>query len=276
MTESSSWHEQIEGVAPFALPEAATIAGKTIEGSKARVYWLLRLSAERGVRHRVGALEAPAGWVPNYYLRKGWSGGNAGDRRLRDLRALGVELESQDFRPDRSDPSYTVLWRWKCDPVAVAGGDVPALSRPQAQGGKRGGFGFETKGAVASRAPEGSEGRTARRLRFWTAVGFPGQDAPGRVDLAPHARHLLALPGPSFADVVVGKLPADRALQHLREKLRSRFRELRQWLDAGGEHTLWISIEHQAAVDPLPTLVDVLTRCGAEYLGDWSEGRRVA
>lgn len=276
MTESRAWHDGIEGVAPFALPETATIAGKTIEGSKARVYWLLRLSAERGVRHRVGALEAPAGWVPNYYLRKGWSGGNAGDRRLRDLRALGVELASQDFRPDRSDPSYTVLWRWVSDPVAVAGGEVPRNSFPRAQGGERGGFGSDTAGVVGPRTPEGSQRPPASRLRFWTSVGFPGPDAPGRVDLAPHTRSLLALPGPSFSDVVVGKLAADRALQHLREKLRSRFRELRAWLAAGGEHTLWISVEHQAAVDPLPTLVDVLTRCGAEYLGDWSEGRRVA
>lgn len=269
MTESRAWHDQIEGVAPFALPEAATIAGKLVEGSKARVYWLLRLTAERGISHRVGSLQAPPGWVPNYYLRKGWSGGNAGDRRLRDLRALGVELESQDF--DRSGPSYTVLWRWVSDPAGIGASHPAGQTRPLAQDGFMGGFRPE---ASTSGPVRGAE--SPGRLRFWTCVGYPGPDAPGRVDLAPHARHLLALPGASFADVVVGRLAGDRALEHLRNKLRSRFRELRRWLDAGGEHTLWISLEHAAAVDPLPTLVDVLTRCGAEYLGDWGEGRRVA
>lgn len=275
MTESRAWHDGIEGVAPFALPETATIAGKVIEGSKARVYWLLRLSAERGVRHRVGALEAPAGWVPNYYLRKGWSGGNAGDRRLRDLRALGVELESREFRPDPGNPSYTVLWRWISDPAGGVVRDTCGRTRPRAQTEKMGSFRPQSGTVGAPRAPEGSTGRTAR-FRFWTAVGFPGTDAPGRTELAPHTRHLLALPGPSFADAVTGKIAPDRALQHLRDKLRSRYRELRALIDAGGEATLWISLEHQAAVDPLPTLVDVLTRCGAEYLGDWRADRRVA
>lgn len=270
MTFTAAEHEAIEGRAPFALAEEVTLPGGVVlRGTRARIYALLRVTAERGVRHRIGSLEGPPGWVPNYYLRRAWSGGNAGDRRLRELREkYGVEIEQSTFEARKRGcggcSSRTVLWRWV--------GDGAPENRPFARDSQTGGFRSRMKGAAR---PDGSEpsGGPRARLRFWTAVGNP-VGAPGAVQLAPHLRHLLALPGWVFSAVVGGRMTKERALEEYVLYLRAAWTNgrLPELLGAGGESTFWVSPEHAATIDTFPTLVDALTRCGAEYLGTWRSG----
>lgn len=135
-----------------------------------------------------------------------------------------------------------------------------------------GGFRSRTKGTGRLDGSVAPSGRQAR-LRFWTAVGNP-VGAPGAVQLAPHLRHSLALPGWVFSAVVGGRMPRERALEEYVLHLRSAWTNgrLPELLGAGGESTFWVSPEHAATIDTFPTLVDALTRCGAEYLGTWRSG----
>ena len=89
-TLTDDQHRAMEGVAPFELPEVAFIAGRKIAGTRARVYWLLRTTAEQRICHRIGQRIGPAGWVPGYYFQRPWSGGGAGDRRRRDAVRLAA------------------------------------------------------------------------------------------------------------------------------------------------------------------------------------------
>lgn len=254
-TLTAQQHRAMEGEAPFPLPEQVVVGGRKIAGTRARVYGLLRTTAEEGICHRIGELVGPAGWVPNYYFRKAWSGGNAGDRRLRDLREkFGVEIESMRFAGDSS----TVLFRWVSDPESAplasrspeASTSDRTETRPLAQGGQMGGI----------------------RLRFWVSVGFPGDRAPGRLQVigGSHA-HPLDLPERVFAHVVSGDILSASALAGYSSTLKARWSELRAWLAAGGEHVLWIPAEMAETLNPLPLLVEILGKSGAEYLGEWNE-----
>jgi len=274
MTFTRDEHEAIEGRPPFDLRDVVVLAdGVRLRGTRARIYDLLRQTAERRIRHRIGAELGPEGWVPNYYLRKAWSGGNAGDRRLRELREkYGVEIEQGAFDTRKAGcggcSSRTVLWRWVCDRATE--------TRPFAQNGLMGGFQTETKGAGPQEAAEGSAG-VFGRLRFWTAVGNPGDLVPGATNLAPHQRHPLALPGWVFSGVVGGRMSRERALEEYVRHLRKAWvnGNLRELLGSGGELVFWVTPEHAATIETFPTLVEALTRCGAEYLGEWKrdEGR---
>jgi hypothetical protein len=88
---------QYQYAQPFHLPEVATIAGRKVTGTKARVYWLLRLTAEQGFVHAIGQRQGPPGWVPLFLLREPWSGGQQGDRRVRSLREDGVRVDVRFF-----------------------------------------------------------------------------------------------------------------------------------------------------------------------------------
>jgi hypothetical protein len=265
VTESREWHAEIEGTAPFPLPDELVLPnGRHLSGAKARIYHLLKRTATEGQRHRIGAEIGPAGWVPNYYLTKAWSGGHAGDRRLRDLRVLGVGIEQGVFESDRRGATKTFLYRWTGDPgekhVSHPGRD----SRPRATGGFSGRFLTESRSSVPVTRREAPGG-----LQFWTCVGFPGEDAPGRVDLAPHARHPLALEGWLFCRVAEGVAPAPWALERYRSLLRQRAEAVKRFVAGGGEHVLWVSMEHAETLDSLAVVAQAIVEAGGTFLGSW-------
>ena len=240
----------MEGVAPFPLPDEAILSsGRKLAGTRARVYWLLRITAEEGIQHRVGEEVGPAGWVPGYYFQRAWSGGGSGDRRRRDLsEKFGIRIESMRFGGD----SATVLYRWAGDPAASDAGRFPEASRktlPLAPDGQRGGL----------------------RLRFWVSVGFPGDRAPGRLQIVGGESHPLVLNSRFLGNVVSGDLTPAAALASYSALLKARWSQLREWLAAGGDHVLWIPAEIAETLNPLPLLIEILGKCGARYQGEWNE-----
>jgi len=96
---------------PFPLPDEVKTPSGGFSGTKARVYWLLRITRERSYSHRIGEQWGPPGWVPRFLLVEPWSGGAAGDRRMRQLREQGVEIEMQEFDPPGGRKSSTTLYR---------------------------------------------------------------------------------------------------------------------------------------------------------------------
>lgn len=109
---------------PFDLPEAATAPdGRVFTGHRARVYWLLRITRERGHRHPVGRHLGPPGAVPVHLLREPWSGGQSGGRRARELREYGCELAIEPFEPPDGRGSATTMYSLTRDPIA---GDAAA------------------------------------------------------------------------------------------------------------------------------------------------------
>lgn len=97
---------------PFPLPDTLHLpGGRTFTGGRARVYWLLRLTAERRHAHRIGRFTGPPSKVPAFLFREPWAGGQQGDRRLRDLREHGLEYAWEEWKPpDGSESSTTVYW----------------------------------------------------------------------------------------------------------------------------------------------------------------------
>ena len=87
-------------------------SGRRVTGTTARVYCLLELTRRHQHRWHVGRHHAPPGWVPTWVLREPWSGGAAGDRRLRDLRKAGVAIDDRAFDAGDGEPaSRSWLWR---------------------------------------------------------------------------------------------------------------------------------------------------------------------
>lgn len=273
-TLTDDQHRAMEGVAPFELPEVAFIAGRKIAGTRARVYWLLRTTAEQRICHRIGQRIGPAGWVPGYYFQRPWSGGGAGDRRRRDLsEKFGVTIETSRFDGDSS----IVLYRWVSDPAAApvesrspeASSSERSETRPLARGGQMGGFSPETGTSGSPALPA-----APARLRFWTSVGFPGSAAHGRLQIFEHGGHPLALSPEVVGHVVRGDLTVAAALEAYSATLKGRWHQLRTWLAAGGEHVLWVAPEVAETINPLPLLAEILTKCGAEFMGDWNQDRQ--
>lgn len=261
-------HRAMEGVAPFQLPDEAILpSGRKLAGTRARVYWLLRITAEEGIQHRVGEEIGPAGWVPGYYFQRAWSGGGSGDRRRRDLsEKFGIRIESMRFGGD----SATVLYRWAGDPEASRFPEASRKTLPLAPDCPMGGFSVETGTPGSPATPAASA-----RLRFWTSVGHPGDGAPGRVRLTGgFDEHPLAMGPLLVGHVVTGRLLAADALAAYDAALRNRWPRLRAWLDRRGEHVLWIPPEVAETINPLPMLVEILGKCGAEYMGEWQTNRQ--
>lgn len=265
-------HRAMEGTAPFALAEEAILpSGRKLAGTRARVYWLLRITADEGIRHRVGEELGPAGWVPGYYFQRAWSGGGSGDRRRRDLsEKFGVGIESMRFVASRTKDdgteSATWLYRWVSDPEPTDSPEASRKTLPLARGGQMGGFSPETDTSDSPGAP-----KAPARLRFWTSVGFPGNDAPGRVELlGGFGEHPLTLAPNLFGLLVSGQVTTADALAIYDGTLRSRYPRIKAWIERRGEHVLWLSPEVAATINPLPMLVEILGKCGAEYMGDWA------
>jgi hypothetical protein len=84
--------------------------GAQCTGTKARVYNLLAEARRRNHQFPVGRHLAPAGWVPTWVLREVWSGGAAGDRRVRDLREAGVVIQGEIFDAGEAGSS-SYVWR---------------------------------------------------------------------------------------------------------------------------------------------------------------------
>lgn len=116
---------------PFPLSDTLDLGGRTFTGSRARVYWLLRLTAERRHAHPIGRFTGPPGKVPAFLFREPWAGGQQGDRRLRDLREHGLEYDWEEWNPpDGSDSSTTVYWMTR-DPLGeVVPTEAPSSPAP--------------------------------------------------------------------------------------------------------------------------------------------------
>lgn len=291
MTLTVAEHMAMEGVAPFELDDEVELPnGKRLKGAFARVYSLLKGSAEQKMEHRIGSQVGPAGWVPNYYLRKAWSGGNAGDRRVRQLRTeFGVRIESTRFGDENphgaaKERSHTWLFRWVSDPEPGTVHRTPESSNRNPSNGTTLVNERVSESSAPVRftplAPIGRIHPVHGRLLFFTCVGNPGSGAPGPVNLAPHFRHCLAPSSRLVADLVRGIAERAKAAEIYREELAAQWSrgELRFWLEEnlGKVLTLWTSPECAAAFDPLPTLSAILVKCGAEHLGDWqaNSGRK--
>ncbi|MCR4283054.1 MAG: hypothetical protein NUV72_08525 [Bauldia sp.] len=283
MTYTIAEHIAMEGVAPFELAdEVALPSGARLRGSIARVYSLLRGTVDLGMAHRIGAKVGPAGWVPGYYIRKAWSGGNAGDRRLRDLREKGVEIVHQRFGEGSEEESNTYLYRWVSDPEPGTAIRTPEASHRKPPTGSTLANGQFSGPSATLRTPPVSP--TPRfhpvhgRLTFFTCVGNPGSGAPGPINLAPHFRHCLAPSVRMMAGAVRGEIAGETAAAAYREELATQWAQgdLRFWLEEnlGKVLTLWTPPECAAAFDPLPLVAAILVKCGAEHLGDWQQGAK--
>lgn len=273
---SQEWHDLIEGTAPFPLEDSVVLPnGKRVRGAMAKVYSLLRQTAERQVRHRIGRQVGPPGWVPGYYLCRGWSGGKCGDRRERDLRLKhGLEIEKRPFREGNVQTSGVVLYRLVLGGVAQAAASQRDETRAVAPGSFSRGLRPVPKGNGREEAPEAP----APVLRFSTSAGFPGaslvDSGPRRVEVTPGLGG-LAPSRDLLAAVATGGLDRSTAQQRYRQELRDRYLdrsnavtgELAELIQRGGEIVLWAKPEAVLALDPFPVLVDVLQRLGGVFLG---------
>jgi hypothetical protein len=109
------------------------------------------------------------------------------------------------------------------------------------------------------------------RLRFWTCVGYPGADVRNRQAIFETSAHPITVSPLLLGHVVRGELDQASALASYDAALQRRWPQLRDWLARGGEHVLWIPTEMAATINPLPLLIEILSKCGAEYLGNWNE-----
>lgn len=257
----------VQQEAPFELSDELTLpSGKTLRGSFARVYDLLRQSAARGYRHAIGVHQGPPGWVPAFLFREPWSGGNAGDRRFRTLRSEhGVNVMEQRFMVHGE---VTATWIYKLssvEPSAPAQFSRTKSSDPADEA---------TLPAQSSRDEVTTPRRSrARMLRFYTHVGVPVAGRPDSISVTPGKGGPLAPPGLLNAKLVSGEWSQERAAEEYVSYLKRRYaaRELAAILDREGDPVLWVEVG--SPFDPLPTLERVLVACGATFLGVWT-GRR--
>jgi hypothetical protein len=244
---------------PFELPNAVALpSGERFEGGRARVYWLLRLTANRSFEHSVGLKRGPAGWVPDFLLLEPWAGGSEGKRRLRELRDYGFDYQHERFQAEGSDgAANTMLYRLTRDPLA--GGETrPSAPPAPAVTFRR----LPPPGAEAVAVRDWVEAHEppSTRLRFWTYRG-EARSGPNPICLSPgrsEHRHFLTpdLMTASSADYLA---QLRYAFEH-----RPEFHAL---LGAPHETTFWV--HSSTSFDPLPDLVHALEHCGAVHLGEW-------
>jgi hypothetical protein len=219
--------------------------GRHLSGSKARVYEILRLAQETAHCFRVGKTYAPAGWVPVWVFREPWAGGSAGDRRLRDLRELGIELEGGPF--DSGDGAASASWIWRLKPQG--GAAVPLAGRPNPR---------EKPHSVKARVSEPPLSGLTVHLR-------PGPRPAARwvgelVDLSPGMNHLAAPTASLALRVAEGRLSPDEGQAAYRTHLLALYRsgDLASAFRAG---TATVCCE--APFDALSVLGRALTTLGA-------------
>lgn len=244
---------------PFDLPDVLRTAGKPVTGTRARVYWLLRLTAERRHNHLMDTQppsRGPFGWVPIHTLRAPWAGGAQGDRRVRDLQELfGVEYEVRRWNelggPRESTATLYRLVKDPLSPLNLAAGSPGPSS------------------ACAGTAPV-VPGLLAG-TRFWTHEGGRPERAGTTLCIDPNPQQPLSPSAELAAGVAAGALGATEASECYRERLLDAYRAgLFASLRAHRHLVVWTSVPANSW-SPLPTLVRALTALGAEHAGDWRE-----
>ena len=223
-------HHQAALPPGWNLADEATLpGGKSISGTAARVYNLLHETRRRGYRWKVGRHLAPAGWVPTWVLREPWAGGAAGDRRLRDLREAGVDIESLRFTPPGDAPT-SASWLWRLAPPDPGARRPMALAQP-----------------IESPPCEASAGTPL----YGIAIHFVTRETSGAIDISPGASSPLA---PSLGA---------RDDEAYRRELLEAFHagRLVSCLKAHTEWHLWA--DSAAAYDPRPVLQSALSKLGA-------------
>ena len=217
--------------------------GVRITGSKARVYEALRLARDTAHCFCVGQQLAPAGWVPVWVFREPWCGGSAGDRRLRDLRQLGVQLDGQPFDAGTSGLSSSWIWR-----LAESGGTAPSacgsIPRKKAQG---------------LQARDSSAPLAGTRFVLCSG-GRPAAWAGELVDLSPGMPHAAAPAAALAKRVVAGDLGQAEAQEEYRQQLVGAYRsgELARSFRAGTSVTVCC----EAPFDALEVLGRALAKLG--------------
>ncbi len=236
-------HYQAGKPVHWALRNDVDLPGvRHLSGSIARVFEILRLTQETAHCFRVGQGMAPAGWVPVWVFREPWAGGSAGDRRLRDLRRLGVELEGKPY--DAGSGSSSWIWR-----LAAASGTQPPPGRPIPRGKPT-----EPKAQVSAAPLAG----VSVRLCSARPVLYAGL----LVDLSPGMPHVAA-PTASLAQrVAEGTLSAAEAQEAYRQHLLAAYRggELASAFRAAGTA---LTVCCDAPFDALAVLGRALGRLGA-------------
>jgi hypothetical protein len=218
--------------------------GRHLSGSKARVYEVLRLAKETAHCFPVGMVLSPPGWVPVWVFREPWSGGSAGDRRIRDLRQLGVPLEAQPF--DSGGPAGSSSWIWR---LGDAGSTSSRSDRPNPRKNESG------PQARVSAAVLSSVSFVLR------PGGRPAVWAGELVDLSPGMPHVAA-PAVGLAQAVIeGRLTADEALEAYRQQLLGAYHsgELVSAFRAGTTFTICCDVPFPA----LQVLQRALAKLGA-------------
>lgn len=263
------------------LPDEAVIGGKTVTGARARVYHLLRITRERRLAWPVGLHTGPAGWVPTYVLREPWAGGQAGDRRLRELRRrYGCQIAQERFEdPDTGQITETWLWRLDAEPSATPAPrrESPAPSAPAHPPTPE----AATVGAATPPPASPTPAPPAHplplcRLRVWLVHGHPGDlgkdvQASATWEVTPGASCWLA-PSEDLVRALHEAAHAARVLktaqERYREELLHHYRNGRLVRELGG-HRAMILWSAEDLYDPLPMLAHALERLGATIT--WQE-----
>lgn len=228
--KGQSFHQ--EAAPPWAREisdEAVLPSGTMVAGSKARVFHLLRLASERSHQFRIGRHLAPPGWVPTWVLREPWAGGSAGDRRLRDIREAGVEVESERHVGDEGESGS---WMWR-------------LSREN-----------QRKSPLVAPAQV-----SFARLTFRSLTGTPERPDASHVDVTPGS-------GSAFApsrEVARRALTGEDAESLYRQELLERWRagDLESALERLPHTSVTFFCREGSVFNPLPVLGLSLTKLGA-------------
>jgi hypothetical protein len=215
--------------------------GRHLTGAKARVYEILRLARDTAHCFRVGKLLAPAGWVPVWVFREPWAGGSAGDRRVRDLRHLGIPLEGKPF--DAGDGAISSLsWIWRlgsAEATPPTGGSIPRKKS------------FKARDCAQPLAGVTFHLRPGPRPTLWSGE---------LLDLSPGMPHVAA-PTASLAQrVTEGRLSPAEAEEAYRQQLLAAWRcgELARAFRAGT-----VTLCCEAPFSALYVLERALVRLGA-------------
>lgn len=240
----------------WIMPEEVTLpSGRRLTGTKAKVYEVLRLAKETAHVFRVGQAYAPPGWVPVWVFREPWCGGSAGDRRLRELKRVGVALESKQFNPGGTSPdSLSWIWRLK-DGCEQAGASPGARSRRSVN---------QAPAGSSTPQPGSLQGVTIH-LRLERPTLWVGQ----LVDISPGLHHLAAPPAALCQQVLRRELEPEQARTEYRRQLVPLYETgalARLFQPAGSPRVLTVCCE--APFPALAVLQRALAALGAAVVPD--------